>query len=372
MKKIIFFITLLTIIVGGCKQKSRNPAEETLREFYTQYITECAGNYNSDVINNIMAKFVTKELTQKLKTLELDYDPFLNAQDCDTTWLKTLEINPVQGPGMDDAYRICYDYDGVNTVCLTLFLVQIDGKWLINEIESLSESPLQTPEFISCDAMPETLTINANGTFISSIRPSEKLQLGKIYTDIFEYVDYDDQGDDLALVVKKDTSVFPLIANELFGELNGWARGDLYQIEWKIDTMRPAGDSEALWIEYFAEKTTKIKDGNVSLFRKKHTEPLKFTYSKEGGYTSYALDWIYRTIEYYLANSKQKLVIELLNDPNAEISYSIEEDSEERGIRIGISNTFENHTNTIQWIYMIGAKIYEYDLPNDKLIEFKE
>ncbi|MDU1889828.1 MAG: hypothetical protein E6767_03995 [Dysgonomonas sp.] len=232
----------------------------------------------------------------------------------------------------------------------------------------------QTPIHISYDATPETLEIGTDSTFISSIRPNEKLQTGKIYSDTFEYFDFNDNGDDVILYVKKGNITFPLMANELFGKLNDWARGDLYQIEWKIDTMRPAGDERQLWIEYFALKTTKTKDGNVSLFRKKYTKPLKYTYSSSEGYTSSTLDWIYRNVEYYLANSKQELVIIHINNPSDDISYSIEQETigEKEYIKIGISNEFENHTSIIQWIYLYGDKIYEYDLPNDELIELKE
>ena len=227
---------------------------------------------------------------------------------------------------------------------------------------------------ISYDEMPETLVLNEDSTFTSSIHPKEKLQIGTTYTDTFEYIDLNDEGDDVFIDLKKNDTLFPMIDNELYGKLNDWARGDLYQIDWQIDTMRPAGDETQLWVEYFAVKTTKIKDGNVSLFRKKYTKPLKYTVDDSDGYTNFTLDWIYRNVEYFLANSKQELIISLINDPSSDISYSIEEETikEQQYIKIGISNEIESHTSVLQWIYLNGIKLYEYDLANDKLIEFKE
>ena len=227
---------------------------------------------------------------------------------------------------------------------------------------------------ISYNEIPETLVLNEGGTFNSSIRPNEKLQIGTTYTDTFEYIDFNDEGDDAFIDVKKNDTLFPMIANESYGKWNDWARGDLYQIDWQIDTIRPAGDETQLRIEYFALKTAKIKDGNVSLFRKKYTKPLKYTVYNSDSYTNSTLDYIYRNVEYFLANSKQKMILSLINDPSSDISYSIEEETikEQHYFKIGISDAIENHTTVFQWIYLNGMKLYEYDLANDEWIEFKE
>jgi hypothetical protein len=157
MKTFLLF-TLLAIIAGGCKSKNSKTAEQTLREFYAQYITACDEMSDNTAIKE---NFLTKELITKLAEADLEYDPFLNAQDCDKAWVETLEINPVSGQGMDGAYRICYD--GGDVICLTLFLVQREGKWQINDIEELSEiahistdeDHLATAEDIICDAYQE-------------------------------------------------------------------------------------------------------------------------------------------------------------------------------------------------------------------------
>jgi hypothetical protein len=133
-KSILILLTLLAIIAGGCKSKNSETAEQTLREFYTQYITACDEMSDNTAIKE---NFLTRELITKLVEAKLDFDPLLNAQDCDKAWVETLEINPVSGQGMDDAYRICYD--GGDVICLTLFLVQRGSKWLISDIEGLQE-----------------------------------------------------------------------------------------------------------------------------------------------------------------------------------------------------------------------------------------
>lgn len=138
------------MIAGGCKNKNSKTAEQTLREFYTQYITGCCELTESTEAATVIAKaketFLTHELRMRLAEVTLDHDPFLNAQDCDKQWIETLEINPVSGLGMDNAYRVCYHYDVDHTNCITLFLIQCNGKWQINAIKGLFEFELTTED----------------------------------------------------------------------------------------------------------------------------------------------------------------------------------------------------------------------------------
>ena len=100
--------------------------------------------------------------------------------------------------------------------------------------------------------------------YISNIRPNEKLRVGKIYTDKFEYLDYNDEGDDLSITIVKDSKVYTLIANGLWDIIVSdnphFNTGNLVEVQWKIDFLTPAGDSEALWVVKFAEKITKINE----------------------------------------------------------------------------------------------------------------
>ena len=214
----------------------------------------------------------------------------------------------------------------------------------------------------------------ADSTFYSDIRPNESLQLGTLYTDSFEYIGYNDDGDEFLIDVIKDDKIHGLINDDIHivSDLN-LNRGDMVKIQWQIDSLRPAGDEEMLWFEEYAVKITKTKDGNVSLFKKIYPKPIK--YYSESDYSDSFLDKIYRNVEYYLANSKQDLVKLAINNPKNSLIYSIEE-REMDNINycvVGVYNEFENTHSIIQWIYMSldFQKIFEYDLPNDELIEFK-
>ncbi|AKP70927.1 hypothetical protein CG09_0691 [Riemerella anatipestifer] len=100
---------------------------------------------------------------------------------------------------------------------------------------------------------------------------------------------------------------------------------------------------------------------------------MKYYYSDEG-YTQSTLDDLYLSAEYYIANTKNEL-IKLAIQNREQLEYSIESRTENnRDYQVlGIGYTFEHKFNVIQWLYIDieTQKIYEYDVANDKLVEFK-
>ena len=205
----------------------------------------------------------------------------------------------------------------------------------------------------------------------SNLRTGEKLQLEQVYNDTVQFVNFDGNGDYALFTVQKDKKMISFYTD--LANVKAFKRGDLLDVSWKMDTIYEAGEGEKLEFAEWLVNAKKIKDGNVSLFRKKHPKPIKY-YSEKNDFTADFTDHIYEQVEYYLANSKNELVKSTLKDANADLSYSIEEKDRENHsyIVLGISNDFEHHTNIIQWLYFddIHGKLYEYDLPNDKLIPF--
>jgi len=79
--------------------------------------------------------------------------------------------------------------------------------------------------------------------FTSRLRLNQTLKLGTTYTDTVDFVDFNDQGDDFIVSVAKNKDTIGLIYNT--GEVT-WVRGDKIEIQWKMDSLRPAGDPEYL------------------------------------------------------------------------------------------------------------------------------
>ncbi|GHT65538.1 hypothetical protein AGMMS50239_25530 [Bacteroidia bacterium] len=138
------------IVIQSCGQNSKSKistivevdekgekAIQTLREFYTMYISACDnsvenGEENLTLLRN---KYLTKALLNKLEDpdLELDADPLLNAQDCDKNCIKTLEIKPETG--RKNVYSVCYVWPSDNkNICIKLLLINENGNFLIDDI----------------------------------------------------------------------------------------------------------------------------------------------------------------------------------------------------------------------------------------------
>ena len=203
----------------------------------------------------------------------------------------------------------------------------------------------------------------------SIIRPKVDLKLGEIYADTLEFVEFDDNGDYPYLYAKKGDEIIPMIYDQ--SQKMNFLRSDLLVVKWKIDSMWIAGDGDKLVFAEWAINAKKIKDGSVALFRKKYKKPIKYWSGKDESYTNEYKDYLYKAVEYYLANSKAPLVLENLKDPNVNLTYSIEK-GEKNGRSytiLGISRDLPDQSSIIQWLYLDveNHNLYEYDLANDEL-----
>ncbi|MEJ8598492.1 hypothetical protein JSO59_004245 [Riemerella anatipestifer] len=193
----------------------------------------------------------------------------------------------------------------------------------------------------------------------------------ELYTDTFEFEYYNNNGDYTWLSAKKGHVKYDFVNDN--NTQRNLLRGDVCEIIWKKDTIYIAGEGEIPKIENWLVSIKKIKDGNVSKFRKDYKKELKYYYSDES-YTQSTLDDLYLSAEYYIANTKNEL-IKLAIQNKEQLEYSIESRTENnRDYQVlGIGYTFEHKFNVIQWLYIDieTQKIYEYDIANDKLAEFK-
>ncbi|MDR3142339.1 MAG: YbjP/YqhG family protein [Tannerellaceae bacterium] len=142
-----YVLLALAIVILSCGQKAKSKtsvtqvdnreerAIQTLKEFYAAYISECDNlNGNLETMASIRNKYLTKTLRNKLEEQELDYDPIIQAQDCDKQTITTLEINPEPGRNV---YNVCYTFPYDNQkICIKLFLMEEKGSYLIDDIIS--------------------------------------------------------------------------------------------------------------------------------------------------------------------------------------------------------------------------------------------
>lgn len=194
----------------------------------------------------------------------------------------------------------------------------------------------------------------------------------EVFKDVFEFVAYNDDADYTSFLAKKRDELYSFVNDK--NDDRSLLRGDICEIQWKKDTIYVSGDGETPMLEDWLISVKKIKDGNVSKMRKEYKKELKYHGNKDENYSQDFLDQTYSLTEYYIANSKNEL-LQLHIKNKEQINYSVENQKRENKdfTVIGIGYEFENRSTIFQWLYYDtdNDKLYEYDLPNDKLNEFK-
>jgi len=108
-------------------------AIQFLKEFYTSYILESdKPDAYCKTFLNIRNKNLTKNLIKTLDELDLDYDPIIQGQDCDKSWLNTLDVN--SEAGQKNIFNVCFVVSDNQWECIKLSVVNDNGNYLIDDI----------------------------------------------------------------------------------------------------------------------------------------------------------------------------------------------------------------------------------------------
>lgn len=92
-------------------QQKANATEENVRQwlkqFYADYIVKCYTGASGEEIKAFQKNSCTAAYFNELQSdEEMDVDPFLQAQDCDTATIKTLRVD--KDPQVKDRYIVSY------------------------------------------------------------------------------------------------------------------------------------------------------------------------------------------------------------------------------------------------------------------------
>lgn len=254
----------------------------------------------------------------------------------------------------------------IYTFTLTLALASCKNAQTPNEKTNLA---------VAKDSV-STITQPNLQTFESSIRPNEKIELNKEYVNELVYNDFNENGDyPLISFLKNSTEWYSLHydAEKFNFDKLQFNKGDVMQVTWKMDSVWIAGEGDKLEMTEWLVDIKKIKDGKVSLFKKNYKKDIKLIYQKELSNDYY--NYLYKKIQYYLANTTNELVKTNLYSKNTQLVFMIDTDDEKNGKKytsIGIATDHEDHTQVFKWLYLSeDEELFEYDLPNDKLIKFE-
>lgn len=137
--KLYVLLFAITALLHQFEGEQEDAARVALQEFYHSYITEGAkSGSNASVLDAIQEKYVTKDLLSELQHAfsegELDYDPFINAQDFSLDWLATLKIT--KDEALPDAYHVSYAnaYEKDGKTHIKLSVVNEAGQYKISKL----------------------------------------------------------------------------------------------------------------------------------------------------------------------------------------------------------------------------------------------
>lgn len=111
-----------------------------------------------------------------------------------------------------------------------------------NEIDTITENSIETDSIVE-----ENLTVFKD--FVSDLRPKETLVLNKPYHDRVYFSEFDDQGDNPLIFVKKNNKTISLICDG--NATYNFSKGEEIVINWKMDSIRYVGDPEDLNFKEF-------------------------------------------------------------------------------------------------------------------------
>lgn len=110
MKSTLLISFLVFIFSVTCKAQTKAAPDQNismLKQFYTSYITQIANIEGTEKELDIIKKrYCTAKLLSKLDKEELDSDPFIQAQDADIDWVRTLLV--AKDAQKHDVYTVSY------------------------------------------------------------------------------------------------------------------------------------------------------------------------------------------------------------------------------------------------------------------------
>ncbi len=145
MKKLkIYIFGLFFLVMISCKNdNSETEIKDRIKNFYTSYIEISSSSIPLSEMNkkldSVTKIYCTKDLldsiSYKFENEELDYDPFINAQDSKMSMLKSLMI--FKDKKNENLYTVIYtdDINDSSTTEIVLTIVNENGNYKISSIK---------------------------------------------------------------------------------------------------------------------------------------------------------------------------------------------------------------------------------------------
>ena len=175
-------------------------------------------------------------------------------------------------------------------------------------------------------SLADTLQEDTTKTMVATTKGNEPAytMTGAIHTATGQYIDLDENFDDVQLIVAIGSDTIWYICPDC-KDLK-LSRGDSIRVFWKNGMLRPAGDPDFPAKAIFAVNHELISPGKLAIALKKGMPRINYYYYTEAT-SDYLKDIIHTTMKYYLANTTQPAVREELDQHKRNLLYTVERDT---------------------------------------------
>ena len=295
MKKLILTIPLLALLTaayaGG--DNSEKQAMNMLRKFYKSYIAEVSkSNPSETAVQALIEKNTTGGFREMMQENEPDCDVFLWKQDYDKSWAKSLKVEV-----SDDyswMYKVSFEQSRDDRIPMWIDVEEEDGRWLISNIDNLH---LGSSDYDDYDS-------------------SSQREVGYTDTDEFEFLEYNDEGDDPRIFVL--VPYYYSTATDLINRLNyepDLNRGDKISITWEIESVGEVEEGEEPDEEDVVIAVKEIEGVTYGPLTKFLRSPhATVEYSLRGDWTEAQKKRFSGAVGYYLASTDDEQITKYLED----------------------------------------------------------
>lgn len=121
--RIITFLIICILWDSSVYGQLTPEKEEFIRSFYLEYFQVCQNSISENELKKIESKYVNPRLRRKIKKQNLDYNVYINSQDCDTSALETLKVREI------DINKFEVSYGTTEIIIITIELIERRGRF---------------------------------------------------------------------------------------------------------------------------------------------------------------------------------------------------------------------------------------------------
>lgn len=128
INKFILMYILNALFGFNTYGQSVSEKEEFIRSFYDEYFKVFLNSNETKKLKEVECKYISRKLRREIEHQNLDYNKYINAQDCDSSSYQSLKIYQI------DSNNFEVRYGTVFITKINIQLIEKKGKFKISNV----------------------------------------------------------------------------------------------------------------------------------------------------------------------------------------------------------------------------------------------